>query len=35
MLHLLCGRKEGDQPPGRKQILLNHNQRVREASTDM
>jgi len=35
MLHLLCGRKEGDQAPGRKQILLSHSQRYREASTDM
>jgi len=35
MLTLLCGRKEGDQAPGRKQILLSHNQRDREASTDM
>ncbi|XP_070851514.1 uncharacterized protein [Drosophila suzukii] len=35
MLDLLCGRKEEDQAPGRKQILLSHNQRDRETSTDM
>jgi len=35
MLNLLCGRKEGDQAPGRKQIVLSHNQRDRETSTDM
>jgi len=34
-LHLLCDRKEGDKAPGRKQILLSHNQRDRETSTDM
>jgi len=35
MLDLLCGRKEEDQAPGRKQILLSHNQQDRETSTDM
>jgi len=35
MLHLLCGRKEGHQAPGRKQILLSHNQRDRETSSEM
>jgi len=35
MHNLLWGRKEGDQAPGRKQILLSHNQRNRETSNDM
>jgi len=35
MLNLLCGRRERDQAPGRKQILHSRNQRDRETSTDI
>ncbi|XP_070855147.1 uncharacterized protein [Drosophila suzukii] len=35
MFILLCGRKKGDQAPGRKQTLPSHNQRDRETSAVM
>ncbi|XP_070854597.1 uncharacterized protein [Drosophila suzukii] len=35
MFILLCGRKKGDQAPGRKQTLPSHNQRERETSAVM
>jgi len=35
MLILLCGRKTGDEAPGRKQTLPSHNQRDRESSAVM